>query len=56
VTVLAIADELAGAAELVTHKLAARPVVVVRGYSPPVQAGDGTARDLVMNPERDLFR
>jgi coenzyme F420-0:L-glutamate ligase/coenzyme F420-1:gamma-L-glutamate ligase len=56
VTVLAVADELAAAAELLTHKLAARPVVVVRGYAPPVAAAPGTARDLVVGPERDLFR
>jgi coenzyme F420-0:L-glutamate ligase/coenzyme F420-1:gamma-L-glutamate ligase len=56
VTVLAVADELAGAAELITHKLAARPVVVVRGYAPVVGAEPGTARDLVMAPDRDLFR
>lgn len=56
VTVLAIADELASAAELLTHKLAARPVVVVRGYSPAMVGEHGTARDLVMGPERDLFR
>lgn len=56
VTVLAVADELASAAELITHKLAARPVVVVRGYTPVIDAAPGTARDLVMSPERDLFR
>jgi coenzyme F420-0:L-glutamate ligase/coenzyme F420-1:gamma-L-glutamate ligase len=56
VTVLAVADELAAAAELLTHKLAARPVVVVRGYTPPVAAAPGTAQDLVLGPERDLFR
>ena len=56
VTVLAVADELAAAAELLTHKLAARPVVVVRGYQPAVGASPGTAQDLVLGPERDLFR
>lgn len=56
VTVLAVADELAGAAELLTHKLAARPVVVVRGYAPAVEVAPGTARDLILSPERDLFR
>jgi coenzyme F420-0:L-glutamate ligase/coenzyme F420-1:gamma-L-glutamate ligase len=56
VTVLAIADELASAAELLMHKLAARPVVVVRGYTPPVDAPPGTGRDLILDPGRDLFR
>jgi len=56
VTMLAVADELASAAELLTHKLAARPVVVVRGYEPAVAMAPGTGRDLVLGPERDLFR
>jgi coenzyme F420-0:L-glutamate ligase/coenzyme F420-1:gamma-L-glutamate ligase len=52
-TVIAVADELAGAAELVMGKAAAIPAAVVRGYAVP--AGDGSARDLVMPRERDLF-
>jgi coenzyme F420-0:L-glutamate ligase/coenzyme F420-1:gamma-L-glutamate ligase len=52
-TVIAVADELAGAAELVRGKLDGVPVAIVRGYE---AAGDGTARELVMPPERDLFR
>jgi coenzyme F420-0:L-glutamate ligase / coenzyme F420-1:gamma-L-glutamate ligase len=52
-TVIAVADELAGAAELVMGKTRGVPAVLVRGYRVP--AGDGTARDLVMPPERDLF-
>jgi coenzyme F420-0:L-glutamate ligase/coenzyme F420-1:gamma-L-glutamate ligase len=56
VTVLAVADELASAAELVMQKLDARPVVLIRGYLPPTDAPPGTARDLVMDPSRDLFR
>lgn len=56
VTVLAVADELAAASELVMHKLAARPVVLVRGYAPPIDAAQGSGRDLVMDPARDLFR
>jgi coenzyme F420-0:L-glutamate ligase/coenzyme F420-1:gamma-L-glutamate ligase len=56
VSVLAIADELAAAAELVMNKLDARPVVLVRGYHPPVDAPPGTGRDLILNPARDLFR
>jgi coenzyme F420-0:L-glutamate ligase/coenzyme F420-1:gamma-L-glutamate ligase len=52
-TVIAAADELAAAAELVMGKAEGVPAALVRGYAVP--AGDGTARDLVMPPERDLF-
>ena len=55
-SVLAVADEIASAAELVMHKLAARPVAIVRGYEPPLSGEPGTGRDLVLGPERDLFR
>jgi coenzyme F420-0:L-glutamate ligase/coenzyme F420-1:gamma-L-glutamate ligase len=56
VTVLAIADEIAAAAELIMNKLDARPVAIVRGYQFPVSAEPGAGRDLVMDPSRDLFR
>ncbi len=56
VSVLAVADELAAAAELVMNKLDARPVVLVRGYVPPVDAPPGTGRDLILDPGRDMFR
>lgn len=56
VTVLAVADELASAAELVMHKLTARPVVVIRGYQPPTAMPPGSARDLILDPARNLFR
>jgi coenzyme F420-0:L-glutamate ligase/coenzyme F420-1:gamma-L-glutamate ligase len=52
-TVIAVADELAGAAELVRGKLAQIPVAIVRGFA---ARGEGTASELVMPPERDLFR
>jgi coenzyme F420-0:L-glutamate ligase/coenzyme F420-1:gamma-L-glutamate ligase len=52
-TVIAVADELAGAAELVMGKAAGVPAAIVSGYAVP--AGEGSARDLVMPPERDLF-
>jgi coenzyme F420-0:L-glutamate ligase/coenzyme F420-1:gamma-L-glutamate ligase len=52
-TVIAIADELAGAAELVLGKASGVPAALIRGYAAP--AGEGTARELVMPPERDLF-
>ena len=54
-SILAIADELAGAAELVMHKLEARPVALIRGYTPPTGALEGTGKDLIMGPERDLY-
>lgn len=52
-TMVAVADELAGAAELVMGKAGGVPAALVRGYRVP--AGEGSARDLVMPPERDLF-
>ena len=52
-TMVAVADELAGAAELVMGKARGVPAALVRGYRVP--AGEGSARDLVMPPERDLF-
>jgi coenzyme F420-0:L-glutamate ligase/coenzyme F420-1:gamma-L-glutamate ligase len=52
-TMIAVADELAGAAELVMGKAEGVPAAIVRGYRVP--AGNGAARDLVMPPERDLF-
>jgi coenzyme F420-0:L-glutamate ligase/coenzyme F420-1:gamma-L-glutamate ligase len=52
-TVVAVADELASAADLAGGKVAQRPVVVVRGYE--YQAGQGAASALVMDRELDLF-
>jgi coenzyme F420-0:L-glutamate ligase/coenzyme F420-1:gamma-L-glutamate ligase len=52
-TVIAVADELAGAAELVMGKADGVPAARIRGLRLP--AGDGSARDLVLPPERDLF-
>jgi coenzyme F420-0:L-glutamate ligase/coenzyme F420-1:gamma-L-glutamate ligase len=52
-TVIAVADELTGAAELVMGKAGGVPAALVRGYEVP--PGEGSARDLVMPPERDLF-
>jgi len=54
VSTLAVADELAAAAELVMGKLSGVPAAIVRGYEYP--KGSGTARDMVRPPERDLFR
>jgi coenzyme F420-0:L-glutamate ligase / coenzyme F420-1:gamma-L-glutamate ligase len=54
-TVIAVADELAGAAELVRGKLNRVPAAVVRGFGFEPSA-EGTARELVIPPDRDLFR
>jgi coenzyme F420-0:L-glutamate ligase/coenzyme F420-1:gamma-L-glutamate ligase len=53
-TQIAVADEIAGAAELVLGKAAGVPAAIVRGVDLP--AGDGSAAELVMPRERDLFR
>jgi coenzyme F420-0:L-glutamate ligase / coenzyme F420-1:gamma-L-glutamate ligase len=52
-TMIAVADEIAGAAELVMGKTSRVPAAIVRGL---VVGGDGGARDLVMPADRDLFR
>jgi coenzyme F420-0:L-glutamate ligase/coenzyme F420-1:gamma-L-glutamate ligase len=51
-TVIAVADEIAGAAELVIGKTNGVPAAIVRGVN---VSGDGSARELVMPRERDLF-
>jgi coenzyme F420-0:L-glutamate ligase/coenzyme F420-1:gamma-L-glutamate ligase len=54
---LAVADELAAAAELVMGKMDMRPVALVRGYQyRPPSPGSATGRDILMDPEKDLFR
>ena len=54
VTEIAVADELAAAADLVKGKTARVPAALVRGV--PLPKGDGRARDLVRPAEQDLFR
>lgn len=55
VTEVAQADEIAAAASLVMGQAAeGRPVVLVRGL--PDALGSGTAKDLVRDPQLDLFR
>jgi coenzyme F420-0:L-glutamate ligase/coenzyme F420-1:gamma-L-glutamate ligase len=53
-TAIAIADELASAAELVMGKMDAIPVALIKGarYEP----GEGSARELVRAADQDLFR
>ena len=52
-TTIAVADEIAGAAELVMGKTSGVPAAIVRGLD---VAGEGSARELLMPAERDLFR
>ena len=53
-SVLAVADELASAAELVMGKAERIPVAMIRGCD--VGATGGAASELIRPPERDLFR
>jgi coenzyme F420-0:L-glutamate ligase / coenzyme F420-1:gamma-L-glutamate ligase len=54
-TVVAVADEIASAAELASGKTSGRPLVLVRGATLP--GGDGTITgDALMPPSADLFR
>lgn len=54
VTVMAIADELASAAELVMRKSAGIPVAIIRGFD--FDSREATARELIRDAELDLFR
>jgi len=53
-TILAVADELAGAAELVMGKLDRIPAAIVRGLALP--AAEEGSKPLLRDPARDLFR
>jgi coenzyme F420-0:L-glutamate ligase/coenzyme F420-1:gamma-L-glutamate ligase len=55
VTVMAVADELAAAADLVKGKLRGRPVAVVRGLGCLVSEADSSARELLRDPAKDMF-
>lgn len=54
VSVLAVADELASAAELVMGKVSRCPMALIRGYT--FDRREGTARELIMDPTMDMFR
>jgi coenzyme F420-0:L-glutamate ligase/coenzyme F420-1:gamma-L-glutamate ligase len=54
VTKLAVADEIASAAELVMGKLDRVPAAVVRGFA--IERGPGGASELVRRPDLDMFR
>jgi coenzyme F420-0:L-glutamate ligase/coenzyme F420-1:gamma-L-glutamate ligase len=54
VTKIAVVDELASAAELISGKTARMPVVVIRGVE--YSKGSGTGKDLVRDKEKDIFK
>ena len=54
VTTIAVADELASAAELVMGKADQVPVVIIKGFDYEVRESSG--RELSRDPARDLFR
>jgi coenzyme F420-0:L-glutamate ligase / coenzyme F420-1:gamma-L-glutamate ligase len=54
VTEIAVADELAAAADLVMGKADGIPAALIRGYQGP--RGEGRGQDLVRPPEDDMFR
>jgi coenzyme F420-0:L-glutamate ligase/coenzyme F420-1:gamma-L-glutamate ligase len=54
VTLIASADEIAGAAELVMGKVENVPAAIVRGYR--YQAREGSGAELIREAEKDLFR
>jgi coenzyme F420-0:L-glutamate ligase/coenzyme F420-1:gamma-L-glutamate ligase len=53
-SVLAVAAELAAAAELVMGKVRRCPFAIIRGYA--YERREGAAAELVMDPASDLFR
>jgi coenzyme F420-0:L-glutamate ligase/coenzyme F420-1:gamma-L-glutamate ligase len=53
-TLLAVADEVAGAAEPVMGKLDRVPAAIIRGLA--LDRGEGTSKELLRDPARDLFR
>lgn len=50
---IAIADEIASAAELVMNKVDGIPVAIIKGYDYP--EGEGDSKDLIRSSRRDLF-
>ena len=53
-SVIAVADELSSAAELVMGKIDRIPVALIRGY--PYLPGKGSAQSLLRDPATDMFR
>ena len=56
VTEVCVADELAGAAELVMGKATGVPVAIVRGIDPAWLRESSVASEVVRDPAEDLFR
>jgi coenzyme F420-0:L-glutamate ligase/coenzyme F420-1:gamma-L-glutamate ligase len=54
VSVLAVADELASAAELVMGKVNRCPVAIIRGF--PYEPREGSINELILDPADDLFK
>ncbi len=56
VTVIALADEIAAAADLIKGKTTGRPIAVIRGLGRYVTAADGPgSAPLIRNADEDLF-
>ncbi|HEX9035863.1 MAG TPA: coenzyme F420-0:L-glutamate ligase [Ktedonobacterales bacterium] len=53
-SVMAVADEVASAAELAAGKVKRMPFVVVRGY--PYQRAEGAGAEIIMDAASDLFK
>ena len=53
-TILAVADELASAAEIVMGKLDRIPAAIVRGLR--IEMSEAGSKPLLRDPARDLFR
>jgi coenzyme F420-0:L-glutamate ligase/coenzyme F420-1:gamma-L-glutamate ligase len=53
-TLIAVADEIASAAELVMKKQARVPIAILRGYA--YQKSEAGSQVLLRPPEKDLFR
>ncbi|MGH9124286.1 MAG: coenzyme F420-0:L-glutamate ligase [Acidimicrobiales bacterium] len=56
VTQVCVADELAGAAELVMGKASAIPVAIIRGVDPAWLRESSVREEVVRSPGEDLFR
>jgi coenzyme F420-0:L-glutamate ligase/coenzyme F420-1:gamma-L-glutamate ligase len=53
-TIIALADDIAAAAEIVMRKTARIPVAIVRGVAE--WAGEGSGKQLLRDPSQDMFR
>jgi len=53
-TAIAVADELAAAGELVMGKTDQVPIALIRGYR--YTPAEGSARQLIRSPDKDMFR